>query len=121
MLVICLVLLFAIAVRALPRRIKQYKNGRKLSFFVENYDKFKFYGTLVLIAVYFKGMEFVGGLFPNMGYGFLICSILFMFVISLLFTGRPTRRKFIALALNSVVTPTMAWFVFGFLFNITLP
>jgi hypothetical protein len=121
MLVICLLLLLAIAVKFLPNKIREYRGGKKISFFIKDYDKLRFYGSLGLIVIYFKSMEIVGGFFPNMGYGFLICSILFIFLVSLLFTGRTTRKKFIILSINSVVTPLTAWFVFGSLFNITLP
>ncbi len=118
---ILVLLLIVIAVMHLPRKIKEIKNGDKFSFFEENYDKVKLFSTIAIIMIYFKLMEYVGSLFPNMGYGFLFTSIVFMFAISLLFIGKSTKRKMIAITLNSVITPALAWFIFGYLFHITLP
>ncbi len=115
------ILLVVIAIMHLPHKIQQFKNGDKMRFFEENYDKFKLFSTIALIMIYFKAMEVVGGFFPNMGYGFLFTSIVFIFVISLLFIGKSTKKKLIAITLNSIITPALAWFIFGYLFHITLP
>ena len=109
------------AITSLPKKIKEYRNGKRFHFFEKNNDKLKLFGTIILLIIYFNGMEFVGGFFPNMGYGFLFTSIVFMFVISLLFIGKPTKKKLIAITANSVITPVLAWYLFNYLFHITLP
>lgn len=118
---ILILLALAIAVVHLPKKLKEIKGGDQAGFFVKNYDKVKLYGSIVLIAVYFKAMEVVGALFPNTGYGFLFSSIVFIFVASTLFLGKPTKREWIILTINSIVTPLFVWYVFGVLFFITLP
>ncbi|MDN5587464.1 MAG: tripartite tricarboxylate transporter TctB family protein [Brevibacterium sp.] len=53
--------------------------------------------------------------------GFLISSILFMFGISLIFKPSFKPRSLTGLAANAVLTPLVIWFVFGQMFDITLP
>jgi hypothetical protein len=48
-------------------------------------------------------------------------SIVFIFVLSLLYVHRVDRRKMLVLSLNAVISPSVAWFVLAHLFNITLP
>lgn len=118
---ILIILGIGMAIVHLPRKIKAVKSEHKVGFFVENYDKVKLYGSIALIAAYFKAMEIVGAMFPNMGYGFLFCSIVFIFVASVLFLRKPTKRQWIVLIVNSIVTPVFVWYVFGVLFFISLP
>jgi hypothetical protein len=63
----------------------------------------------------------VGALFPNRGFGFLFASMGFMLAASFLFMGERTRIKVIAGLVNSLLTPILAWLIFGQIFNITLP
>lgn len=109
------------AIKYLPNKIREIKEGQSKKFFVENYDKFKLYSTIVLIALYFKGMEWIGSFFPNMGYGFLIVSIIFMLSISILFIGEKSKKKLLFAIINSLATPILAWYIFGILFHISLP
>ena len=102
--------------------LRGVRNGdRKLSFFVENFDKLRLFGTLGLAIAYLISMDFVGRLFPNMGFGFLFMSVPFMFVLSLLYAHHVDRKKITIMAINSVVAPSMVWYVLGYLFHITLP
>lgn len=94
---------------------------KKLAFFDKNCDKRKLFGSIALIIIYFKAIHFISDLFPNTGYGFLISSIIFMACISILFIGVKDRKKLVVSMFNSIITPSAAWFLFGYLFNITLP
>ncbi len=119
---ILLILLVVIAAVYGAPMIRGLKSGdRKISPFVEHYDKLRFYGTLGLTVIYFTAMDYVGSYFPNMGFGFLFMSIPFMFVLSLLYVHEMNRRKFITITMNSVISPVIAWYVLGNLFNISLP
>lgn len=118
---ITLVLFIAMVIKGLPNRIRQIKSGNRPKFFEANYDKLKFYGTLILMGSYFKGMEIIGGFLPNTGYGFLISSIIFMFALSFLFVGKASKKQMIVLSLNSILTPALTWFLFGQMFGISLP
>lgn len=118
--IILTILLILVAIQII-KNISAGKNFNSFKFFPKGVDKFKLFGSIFLIIFYFKGMEIVGGFYPNMGYGFLFCSIIFMFLISFLFTGKTSKRKVVAITINSIVTPSTAWVLFGYLFNITLP
>lgn len=104
------------------RFIRDVASGsRKPRFFVENYDKFRLYGTVILTVVYFIAMDLVGRYFPNTGFGFLFMSIPFMFVLSLMYSHEFNRSKMIVIAVNSIIAPSVSWYILGKLFNITLP
>ncbi|PWV98062.1 tripartite tricarboxylate transporter TctB family protein [Hoeflea marina] len=84
-------------------------------------DQPRFFGTLVLILVYFLAMPVVGGLFPNRGFGFLLCSAPFMFALSVLYMhGRDTRKLGIAF-LSALIATTLIWYLMASVFNLTLP
>ena len=86
-----------------------------------DFDRLRFFGTLVLTTAYFYLMYVVGGMFPNTGYGFLLMSMPFIFLLSLLFVGARTRRNVMIILANAVIAPGLAWYVLSQLFNITLP
>lgn len=116
------ILLVVIAVLKGPAFIADIRSKkRQLRFFEENYDKVRLLGTIVIVPVYFYLMDLVGTLFPNLGMGFLLVSIPFMASISLLYVHDLTRRKAIIIGVNALIAPSIAWFVLGYLFNITLP
>lgn len=96
--------------------------GRKrLPFVHEDIDKPKLFGTIFLLVVYFYLMDVVGRMFPYTGYGFLFMSVIFVFLLSLLYLSERTRRNYVIITINALVAPLLAWFVFAKLFNITLP
>lgn len=78
-------------------------------------------GTLVLTVAYFLLMDYVGAFFPNMGFGFLFVSIPFIFCLSMLYVHDLDRKKLIAIVLNAIIAPSVAWLLLAKLFNITLP
>ncbi len=121
-LVLLAVVLLAILIRFGPSFLREIKNGtRKLSLFEENFDKFRLFGSLLLLVVYFIAMDAVGRLFPNMGFGFLFMSIPFMLLTSLLYVHNLDRKKMMLICVNSLVAPCIAWYVLGNMFNISLP
>ena len=77
--------------------------------------------SLFLIILYFFSMNFVGMSFPNKGYGFLFCSIPFMFCLSLVYNYQIHKKAIIALTANALITPCLAWYILGQLFGISLP
>lgn len=102
--------------------IRSFMSGERtvdLSF--EHVDKIRLPGTLVLTVAYFLLMEYVGAFFPNMGYGFWFVSIPFIFLISILYVHDINRKKLVAITLNAILAPSIAWFLLAKLFNITLP
>ncbi|MFC3040763.1 tripartite tricarboxylate transporter TctB family protein [Virgibacillus xinjiangensis] len=104
------------AVLLLSNLIKRTKEGRLTNFhfrfFTENYDKVKFYGTIVLLVVYAAILERIG---------FVPASIIFMLLITLLYIGNIRRKSIIISITNSLATTIVVWYVFGQLFDITLP
>jgi putative tricarboxylic transport membrane protein len=100
----------------IPNIIKRIKEGRltkfNFKFFEKNYDKVKFYGTLVLLLLYVFFLEITG---------FLATTIIFMFLITILFMGNYRRKALMVSLVNSVTTSLIVWYVFGTIFDITLP
>jgi len=122
--VIC-VLLFLLVLIFLVHGIpwlRDLRGGkRRLTLGLAQLDKLRFFGTLVLTVAYFLLMDYVGRFFPNTGLGFLFVSIPFIFALSLLFAHRVDRRKLVAISLNALIAPGVAWYVLAKLFNISLP
>ncbi|WP_280540312.1 tripartite tricarboxylate transporter TctB family protein [Chromohalobacter sp. 11-W] len=87
----------------------------------ESMDKFRFFGSIALIAAYFYLMAVVGNLFPYTGYGFLFVSMAFVFLMSMMYMHTKTKRKVITAVINAIVAPSLAWFILAKLFQITLP
>lgn len=91
------------------------KNGiskEKKPFFAKNMDKTKLFGSFGLFVVYIALLEHLG---------FLITSILAMLGFNLIFEGKKEKKSLIISAVISVIFPTFLWFIFGYVFNITLP
>nr|WP_321462493.1 tripartite tricarboxylate transporter TctB family protein [uncultured Cohaesibacter sp.] len=95
--------------------------GKVASKVASKVDWLRLIGMLVLTILYFFAMEPVGEIFPNTGLGFLLTSIPFMFLLSILFVHEPGRREFVTIALSSIISPTIAWYVLAHIFQITLP
>lgn len=85
------------------------------------FDRIRFFGTLILTTGYFYSMYVVGNMFPNTGYGFLLMSMPFIFLLSLLYVDDKSRRNVMIIFSNAVIAPGLAWYVFAQVFNITLP
>ena len=122
--VIC-VLLFLLALILLFHGIpflRDLRSGkRRLTLRLGHLDKLRFFGTLVLTVAYFLLMDRVGRFFPNTGLGFLLVSIPFIFVLSLLYAHGVDLRKLFFITLNALIAPSVAWYVLAKLFNISLP
>ncbi len=94
---------------------------RILSFFEENYDKCRLFGTFFLIFIYFLLLEPIGRIFPNTGFGFVVTSMIFIFCSSLLYIHKKSRKKIIIAGLNAIIAPLICWYILGYVFNLTLP
>lgn len=118
-----LLILFVIilATRVVPMLREVTAGKRSLAFAPGGFDAWRFFGVLALTVAYIVGMERVGALFPNRGYGFLLTSVAYVFALGLLFAHGTDRRKLIVIGLNAVLAPSIAWFVLARLFRITLP
>lgn len=84
-------------------------------------DKSRFFGTLALTVIYFTLMVPIGDIWPNTGYGFLICSIPFVFFTGLLYMHKYRKRDVIIMAVIAAVAPTLVWWLFSNVFYLTLP
>lgn len=104
-----------------PFLVAVKRGERTLPIVGEPMDRFRFFGTLILIAAYFYLMAIVGDLFPYTGYGFLFVSMAFVLLMSLLYVHEWTKRSVTIIVINAVVAPSLAWFVLAKLFTITLP
>ena len=84
-------------------------------------DKPRFLGTLALTLAYFSLMVPIGNIWPNTGYGFLFCSIPFVFLSGLIFAHDRGLRALIPLAIVAVVGPLFVWWLFTYPLFLTLP
>ncbi len=109
---------------------KPFFNFKNYHFFVANWDKVRFLGTLLLMVTYFPAMNLIG---------FLPASIIFIFLFNVLFVGLEqlksipiafktkqfwSNHDFRSLLISliiAVVSSTLIWFMFGQVFKITLP
>ncbi|MBF7096631.1 tripartite tricarboxylate transporter TctB family protein [Alkalibacter sp. M17DMB] len=94
------------------KKKKECKAKDKECFFMEGFDKLKLFGTLALFIGYIFAMEW---------FSFLPASIVFMMLFNLLYAGWHSKKSIIVSAIISIVTPTLVWYIFGIVFNITLP
>lgn len=127
---------FLAVIMLIQRAVKCYKekkpfiNIKGYRFFIENWDKVRLPGSLILMVLYFPAMELIG---------FLPASIIFIFLFNVLFVGlnqlasipvafktqkfwsNPDFRSLIISLIIAVVSSTFIWFLFGKVFKITLP
>lgn len=116
---IAILIALGIVIFILEGRARVKKGGSFLPkmgrFFAENYDKIKFWGSIVLMAAYYFLLDKIG---------FTVCSILFLILFNTLFAGKD-RIKDKKYHLNSVIISTVSCVlvsvVFGTIFAITLP
>ena len=105
-----LLLIQAIVKAAQTRKPLFQVKGKR--FFIDNYDKLKLFGSLVLLVLYALTMPTIG---------FIFSGILFISLFHLLYAGRKDLKS-IAFSIGLSVVETYAvWFVFGQLLNVTLP
>lgn len=97
--------------------MKKKKEGTSFSFkgkkfFEENYDKIKLWGSLVLFILYIALLDLLG---------FLVSGLIFVFLFNVLFAGTRNIKSIMTSGIISIVSSVSIWYVFGTLFNITLP
>lgn len=95
--------------------------GKHWSDIFEKMDKKRFFVTLFLTVVYFSLMVPIGDIWPNTGYGFLICSIPFLFLAGMLFLHEYTKRTILPIVIVALIAPTFVWWLFTDLFFLSLP
>ena len=86
--------------------------GHKVKIFIDNYDKVKFWGSLILFILFILSMDIIG---------FLPASLIFVFLFNVLFCATKERKSIITSAAISIVTSVAIWYIFGVIFNVTLP
>lgn len=130
------ILAILLVIMVIERYFETKKSGRPFinlsgyRFFKENWDKLRLIGGLLLFVIYIKAMDFIG---------FLPASIICIFLFNVLFTGiEDLKGAVIGMrektfyknsefksVINSVIISTVfavgVWFIFGQVFQITLP
>jgi hypothetical protein len=112
---VLLILLVVMIIQAIVKARKENKpllNLKNKKFFVENYDKIKLFGSLALFVLYVLSLELLG---------FLIASIVFITLFNILFAATKSKKSLINSVIISVIASFTLWFLFGYVFNITLP
>ena len=81
-------------------------------FFIEQYDKLKLFGTLILLVLYIFSMNLLG---------FVAAGIIFISLFNILYAGKKDIKT-IAICIGIATIETLlVWFIFGYVFEITLP
>ncbi|MDF2843792.1 MAG: conserved rane protein of unknown function [Herbinix sp.] len=112
---ILIILLVVLIVQACIKAKKENKpllRFKNKCFFVENYDKIKFWGSILLFILYILSLELIG---------FLLSSIIFITLFNVLFAGTRKIKSLISSLVISVIASFTLWFLFGYVFNVTLP
>ena len=112
---ILIILLVVLIVQACIKAKKENKpllQFKNKCFFVENYDKIKFWGSILLFILYILSLELIG---------FLLSSIIFITLFNVLFAGTRKIKSIISSLVISVIASFTLWFLFGYVFNVTLP
>lgn len=129
-LVILLVLLLVKHIKLCKEKNKPLIDFKNLHFFNPGWDKLRFFGTIILFIAYIYLMRVIT---------FLPASILCIFLYNLLFEGveklagvpaaikskaymkDPNFSSVVYSLIISVVASVLIWFLFGYVFDITLP
>lgn len=106
---------------ALRHRSELIAAPRYWCHLVTSMNKIRFGGTLVLTLIYFSLMEPIGGIWPNTGLGFLLCSIPYVFATGMLFMRERTPTDSLVLGSVAFFAPLAVWWIFTDLFFLTLP
>ncbi|MBB6450044.1 hypothetical protein HNR44_002022 [Geomicrobium halophilum] len=94
------------------KRLRDQSKVFKFKLFTDNYDKAKFYGSIVLLITYAVSLEQIG---------FFLSSVIFVTLLTLLYIGNLKRKSILISLVNSMSITFVFWYVFGQLFDITLP
>lgn len=112
---ILVILLIILIIQAFIKAKKENRsliNIKNKKFFVENYDKLKFWGSIILFVLYILSLELLG---------FLVASIVFITLFNVLYAGTKNKKSLFISLLISVIASVVLWFLFGYVFNVTLP
>jgi hypothetical protein len=81
-------------------------------FFIPDADLFMLFGSFALFILYILALDFLG---------FLVSSLIFIFLFNLLFC-RTFKRKSVLVSLGiSLISCVSVWYLFSVVFNISLP
>lgn len=108
--VLGLIILVPKVVRAV--RAKQPLLAEGYHFFEENYDKLKLFGSIGLLIIYIFLLEQIH---------FIAASLLCIFGFNVLFCGTLKPKSLLVSAAITIISVFGLWYLFGVLFNITLP
>lgn len=112
---ILVILLIVLIVQGIIKAKKEHKpllSFKNKKFFEENYDKIKFWGSIILFVLYILSLEILG---------FLVASIVFITLFNVLYAGTKNKKSLFYSLLISVIASFVLWFLFGYVFNVTLP
>jgi hypothetical protein len=91
---------------------KPFVNLKGWRFFAEGYDKVKLFGSIGLLFAYIGLMQLIG---------FIAGSIIIVSLFNILYAEKKDAKS-IAICIGISIIETMVlWFIFGYIFEITLP
>jgi hypothetical protein len=111
-LIILAVIIFVQEYMKAKKANKSFMSLKGWRFFAEGYDKVKLFGSIGLLFAYIGLMKLIG---------FIASSIIIASLFNILFAEKKDKKS-IAICIGiSVIEALLLWFVFGYIFEITLP
>ncbi|OGO79255.1 MAG: hypothetical protein A2Y23_01375 [Clostridiales bacterium GWB2_37_7] len=91
---------------------KPFMNIKQWRFFAKDYDKVKLFGSIGLLFAYIVLLNLIG---------FIAGSIIIASLFNILYAEKKDKKS-IAICIGISIIETMVlWFIFGYIFEITLP
>ena len=114
--VIAILIILAVIIAA-KNIIVRVRNKQPLintgwKFFTADADLFMLFGSLVLFILYVGVLKILG---------FLVSSLIFIFLFNLLFCRTWEKRSVLVSLVISVISCVFVWYLFSVIFNISLP
>lgn len=111
LIILAVVILFQ-SIMVAKKENRPFMDLKNKKFFIYHFDKIKLIGTVVLLLLYITSMNLLG---------FIVSSIIFISLFNMLYTAKKEPKSIIISIGISIVETLLIWFIFGYIFNITLP
>lgn len=111
LIILAVVILFQSIMEA-KKENRPFMDLKNKNFFIDHFDKIKLFGTVALLLLYITSMNLLG---------FIVSSIIFISLFNILYKGKKHPKSIIISIGISIVETLLIWFIFGYMFNITLP
>lgn len=116
------IIIFIVGLLGLALIIQRFLSSRKINrkflnlgeftFFEENIDKIKFFGTIIGLAIFVLLMQTVG---------FIVGSFVGLSILNIIYNGWGNKKTIIKSLIISLIETLVVWYLFSNIFGVTLP